>query len=287
MPKELTHWWIAYEALRGLPPDSQLGSLLHENLAAYLTGAILPDTLMHILRGPYAAQASLLADRFHAPAGNSYSPLAAYVERQQDIGPSAKASLIGVMAHMEADIIFHPFIYAQSGKDLGRHYRIETEIDVWLTRQQSAPPVRLLKDLLNEELLKTSSCLISDLLDPAGTIPPEAVRGAIASHSKIQEMYSDPFWQLVARFLGFFPGTPASRWQWLFYPPEMKEKREFVWPSNWIHPSNGKSRGDTPEGLLTDAVARLSNLLFEIDKNGLAAAIKKQPGENLITGLAN
>jgi len=54
MPKEILHWWLASAAQQRLPLDRATRQLLEEQQAAYLVGAVLPDTLLH-LRGRRAA----------------------------------------------------------------------------------------------------------------------------------------------------------------------------------------------------------------------------------------
>jgi hypothetical protein len=51
MPKELTHWILADRALAGLSDGSRLRGLIQEHHDCYLGGAVLPDTLLHHVRG--------------------------------------------------------------------------------------------------------------------------------------------------------------------------------------------------------------------------------------------
>ena len=82
MPKELTHWWLAAHAVQQLPADSLVRKLLHQEQQLYLTGAVLPDTLLHLVADRWSAAALASADRFHDPPGSSYQPLIRFLEGQ-------------------------------------------------------------------------------------------------------------------------------------------------------------------------------------------------------------
>ena len=58
MPKELTHWILADRALARLSEGSRLREILLNNHDCYLGGAVLPDTLLHLNRGPHATTAA-------------------------------------------------------------------------------------------------------------------------------------------------------------------------------------------------------------------------------------
>lgn len=286
MPKELTHWWIAGEAVRRLPLDRPTRQLLEEQQAAYLVGAVLPDSLLHLLSGPYSATARHLADAFHDCRQHSYAPLLNFLANQP-LPAEQQACLLGIATHIETDLVFHPFIYAQAGVDLGRHYRIETNLDLWLLKRNQRPPVTELRELLADEHSTAAAvAVLSGVFDPQKQLPDDSINEALRQHARLQARYGAPGWQLLARLLGLMPGTSFHRWQHLFYPYFWHNGRTIHWPDRWQHPGNGQERGDTPEGLLTEAITRISTLLRGVDDLGLAAALRRQPGENLLTGLS-
>jgi len=136
LPKEITHWILAEHALAGLGSESRLFGIIQANKNEYLGGAVLPDTLLHLFRGPYAAKSLDLAGRFHDTDVNSYLPLIKAESRLNNVIPDPYLScLLGVISHIIADSVFHPYIYAMAGMDdIGRHYQQETDIDVFLCR---------------------------------------------------------------------------------------------------------------------------------------------------------
>jgi len=287
MPKELLHWTAAAEAAKRLPHESSLRLLLDAHRNSYLLGAVLPDTLLHLLWGPYRETAFKLSDNFHAPPCNSYLPLYNFL-RSRDNDPLSQgtiATLLGVASHIESDITFHPFVYSQAGSKIAVHYRIETELDLWLLHAGITPPALLFTDLLTEESYNCAATVISAIFDPADKLPLDAVRQSINNHGRFQGMYGKPLWIITARVLGLIPGTPAKGWQWLFYPFDWKKGKETEWPESWKDPSDNRIRNEGPEELFATSVERIARLLMAVEREGIISAIEKQPGENLLTGL--
>lgn len=287
MPKELVHWWLAVTARTRLPLDRPTRHLLEEQQTAYLIGAVLPDTLLHLVRGPHRHTANQLSDAFHESRNHSYAPLLAFVARTSDLSPSQQACLLGIATHIETDTVFHPFVYALAGNDLGQHYRVETRLDLWLLHHKRLSHLWELQQLLEDESARTAAVqVLAGVFDPLGQLPREALDEALRRHGRIQARYGSGGWQLLARLLGLLPGTPFHRWQHLFYPYRSWQRgRPVQWPSRWQHPTTGNERGDTPEGLLVETITRITTLLRNVDEVGLLTALRKQPGENLLTGL--
>ncbi len=285
MPKELLHWWLATEAVRRLPLDRPARQLLEDQQAAFLTGAVVPDSLLHLLHSPYSETARQLADTFHDSSQHCYAPLLNFLDRQPDLSPADQACLLGIATHIEVDSIFHPFVYAQAGQNQGRHYRVETDLDLWLLHHGQRPPVLTLQDLMTDASHNAACRMLAGIFDPGGLLPAQSIDEALQQHARLQARYGSAGWQLLARILGLLPGTPFHHWQHLFYPSNWQAGRAVQWPRHWQHPGTGNQRGDTPEGLMTEAISRITTLLRNVDDCGMTAALRKQPGENLLTGL--
>ena len=278
MPKELTHWWLAAEAVQQLPLDRTIRQLLEEHQSAYLVGSVLPDTLLHLVRGPWSATALKLVQSFHEPPGNSFTPLLRYLEQHSPLSPAATACLLGVAAHMEADIAFHPYICALSGDDLGRHYQIETELDLYLLHTGRQPPAWRLQELLRKEVVEVAVSVLEGVFDPQSHLPRAVVQQTLHLHSRIQGMYGSPYWQLTARLLGMLPLPSLKRWQKLFYPLHWRKGQVRQWPARWRHRVTGQERGDTPDGLIVEACNRITGLLRKADEQGLVRCFREQIG---------
>lgn len=290
MPKELTHWWLAAHAQTQLPLDSPTRRLLAAEQPAYLVGAVLPDTLLHLVFGPWSATALRLARDFHEPPENSYTPLVRFVEQQEQKGavtPAVSACLSGVAAHIEADIIFHPYICSLSGNNIGLHYMYETDLDLWLLKGGKTPPVWRLKELLSDDVSNAVESVAQGLFDPAEELPRSAVRQALKLHGSIQGMYGSPGWQLLAKCLALLPIRSLRNRHKLFYPLGWQQGHHLIWPDCWTDPATGTEQHDTPKKLAAKAVERIRQMMCRVDEAGLLQALKEQPGENLITGVSS
>jgi len=284
MPKELTHWWLAAEAVRHLPLTLKVRHLLEQEQSAWLAGAVLPDTLLHLVLGPWSTTALQLAQVFHEPSENSFAPLARFAEKNSPLPPAVQACLLGVAAHMEADIVFHPYIYALSGNDMGLHYLYETELDLWILDNGNVPPVRRLKELLTDQVRESAVTVAQGIFDQKRELPRKTVGQALRLHSFIQGMYDSPGWQLLARCLALLPVSGLRCHQKLFYPLG-QHSCSLAWPGHWLQPATGQQKSDTPAELVTDAVNRIVRLLRTVEEDGMLSAFRQHTGESLITGV--
>lgn len=289
MPKELTHWILADRVLEHLSDDSRLRELILEHHDSYLGGAILPDTLMHPFRGPQARAARALAKRFHDTDGNSFDPLIRAEQHFPDVLPPANmACLLGVITHMQTDIVFHPFVFALTGTDgIGRHYRLETDMDVHFLQAGARPAVRHVADLMSPATRSLFADTCALLFDPDSQVPRQALEQALAVHCRFQGMYDRTFWKLAVRLAALLPGTPFREQRHLFYPlTGVREDRFGQEAVEWRHPVSKKLRRTSLEQLADEAVQRITTLFERIEAAGsLADALSDSPGENLLTGM--
>jgi hypothetical protein len=289
MPKELTHWILADRALAGLGNGSRLRELLLEHHDCYLGGAVLPDTLLHLTRGPHATTAMTLARQFHDTAGNSFAPL---IRAEQctpaGLPPATLACLLGVVTHMQADIIFHPFVYALTGTaGIGRHYRLETDMDVHFLKGGARLKVRHVADLMSPatRAILVDTCAL--LFDPDGRLPRQELERALALHCRFQGLYNRTFCKLAVRLAALLTGAPFREQRHLFYPLTCLRKDRFGEEAvEWRHPVSGEPRRMPLEQLADETVQRIVTLFVSIETEGsLADALSDSPGENLLTGM--
>lgn len=290
MPKELTHWLLADRAFAGLDNDCHLRSVIESHHSLYLGGAVLPDTLLHLLRGSHTATALTLAHTFHDTPGNSFAPL---IRGEQHFSAGLPAvmlaCLLGVLTHIVTDIVFHPFVFALTAADgIGRHYQIETDIDLHFTQSGVKSPVRHLADLIAPDTQEFFISAISLLFDPDDRVPRSALEQALADHCRIQAMYDANFWKLAVRILGSVLGSPYREQRHLFYPVLSAKTDRFALTNanGWRHPVSGELILTTLEELADQAVERISALFERINAAGsLAETLSENPGENLLTGM--
>lgn len=286
MPKELTHWMLAERALAALPPTSRLKGIIEQHRNAYLGGAVLPDTLAHIFRGPFHPTARVLGHRFHDATANSYEPLIRTERRFRDGVPAELMScLLGVISHMEADVALHPYVYAASGSDIGKHYRIETDIDVHFLQKGEAPTPRRLDRLLCPASRGAMVTAARHLFDPEEELPEEAMEQALELHCRFQGMYNRTLWKIAVRLLAKVCGAPFTEQRQLFYPMR-KGSGNGDAEVKWRHPESGEENSASLDDLARQAVERTVAVFGRIEESGtLAAALTDPPGPNLLTGL--
>ena len=281
---------LAERALAGLPDGGRLQRIIVQHRNAYLGGAVLPDTLAHIFRGPFHPTAGSLSHRFHNAGGNSYAPLIRAERRFPDGIPSALFScFLGVICHMEADMALHPFVYAATGNaGIGEHYRMETGIDVHFLQLGAAPAHRRLDRLLCASSKEAMLTAAGFLFDPEGELPRRALEHSLALHCRFQARYDRLFWKLAVRVLGRVCGSPFSEQLHLFYP--LRASREGMigagGNSKWRHPESGEMKRTSLDDLAREAVERTAAIFRRIEAAGtFAAALDTHPGANLLTGL--
>jgi hypothetical protein len=289
MPKELTHWILADRAMAGLSDSSRLRKLIQKHHDCYLGGAVLPDTLLHHVRGPHAATALALAKQFHDSAGNSFAPLILAEQQFPDgLPPAVLACLLGVITHMQADIVFHPFVYALTGTTgIGRHYRLETDMDVHFLRGGAQPAVQHVADLVSPATRPVLIDTCALLFDPRSQLPRQALEQALKHHCRFQGMYDRTLWKLAVGLASLLAGAPFREQRHLFYP--LPGKCRVKYENNaveWRHPVSGEPRRTSLEQLADDTVQRCTALFERLETEGsLAKVLTGSPGENLLTGM--
>ncbi len=291
MPKEISHWILAERTLNGLSGSSRISGIIRDNQSVYLGGAVLPDTLLHLIRGPHSRTALRLADRFHDARGNSFAPLINAAGRHPEgIPHDLLACLLGVVSHITADSVFHPYVYALTGVDaIGMHYRLETALDVHFMHRGSVPPARRLDGLITVQTRQTLVTAAAILFDPAGELPLAAIEHALELHCRYQSMYDRPLWKIAAVILGNLPGSPFRDQRHLFYPLDPSgaaHRRMIDQVREWRHPVSGATQKASVDDLAGETVEKTVAIFRRIDDLGsLAAALEESPGVNLLTGL--
>lgn len=290
MPKEITHWMVAERALAALPSGSSLKNILKQHRTAYLAGAVLPDSLLHIFRGPFHPTALNLGHAFHDQQGNSYAPLIRAEKAYADGFPHPLFSVfLGVISHMEADATLHPYVYAATGNGgIGEHYRLETGIDVHVLRRGFVPMQRRLEGLFSPATREALVTAAGHLFDPDKTLPRQALERSLELHCRFQRMYDRLFWKLAVRVLGRVVGSPFREQRHLFYPLHGAEVMPIAVSESgeWRHPETGEVRRETVDELVQKAVERTGAVFMRIEDMGsLTAALAEPPGRNLLTGL--
>jgi hypothetical protein len=189
---------------------------------------------------------------------------------------------------MQVDIVFHPFVYALTGTaGIGRHYRIETDMDIHFLKCGSGTKVRHVADLMSTAARSVLLDAGALLFDPDGRLPRQELERALKLHCRIQGLYDLTICKLAVRFAALLPGAPFSDRRHLFYPMAGLRKDSFGEAAvEWRHLVSGEPRRTSLEQLAADAVQRMTTLFERMEAAGsLAAVLTDSPGENLLTGM--
>jgi hypothetical protein len=199
------------------------------------------------------------------------------------------ACLLGVITHIETDIVFHPFVFALTGAaGIGRHYQIETDIDCCFLRSGMIPAITQMSDMISPDTRDTIISACALLFDPTGSLPRPVLEQALAEHCRVQTMYDKFFWKLAVRLLATIKGAPYRNQQHLFYPLLLSSGGTFNADRvvEWQHPASGEQQHGSLAELAGEAVQRTTRLFVRIEETGsLAAALGNSPAENMLTGL--
>ena len=284
MPKELTHWHIAREALqRGVPV--KVGEIIASNPALYYIGAVAQDIAYYDFSKPSEARIERVANQLHGMDGeNTLVPLSEMMDTalKQNNKQALLAFLLGMLTHFVADSTFHPMVYYMSGnyyaedpgersKAVFRHRLLETAIDLWL---ETVDPIEYPSDLMH-------------LWREAGDAGPQALklfvgyyaylgdknlirhfRKAWRNHRFLQTAFSwSTPWRMLALYRRF--GHPwVEQLEALFYPQPL-DLSFFDATMDWLHPVTGEPNKMTLKELYNLSVKKVIALFERLGTQSL------------------
>ena len=122
MPSVYTHYLVARETYKLLPPDLQ--ESLRPHLSLYFFGAQGADfCFFYRFANPRKRN---LGSYLHRKGGYDAFRLLQHFSRRDT---ALFAYALGFITHYAVDTVFHPFVYAVSGKSLLLHSRVEGALD--------------------------------------------------------------------------------------------------------------------------------------------------------------
>jgi len=284
LPKELTHWHIAREALqRGV--TAQVGKLIASNPALYYFGAIAHDIPFYDLSKPSEANIEKVANQFHGVDGeNTLEPLIKMMEMalRQNNKHTQLAFLLGMLTHFVADSIFHPMVYYMSGNYFAddpeeqsmavfRHRLLETAIDL---RLDAVDPIEYPYDLIH-------------LWREAGEAGPEAFKLLVGHYTQLGDkrtmthfkkawrnyrlLQTTYRWSTPLRILTLYRrfGHPAvEKYEALFYPQPLNLSF-FDSRLEWLHPVTGVPHETTLKELYDVSVEKVITLFERLSTQSI------------------
>jgi hypothetical protein len=302
MPKELTHWLIAQESLLALPPNSPVKLILAEYYNLFFAAAVLPDTPYYCV-GKKCIQVKHAVDYFHAAhQTNSFAPLTRVLETKPHLSFEAELSFTaGIISHIIADSVFHPFVSSLSGPESGqasrkntaRHRRLETEIDLLFMRKSILIGGNMLLRTYVDNLevhIDDLAVVLAVFFDSDNRLPPKIMKKSLRDHCLIQSLFYKKWPTIPLRILNMIKQDCTNHLLALSYrdteklPPLLNDQ-----PIKYKHPWTGHVLSTTMEHLKEEAVEKISPYLSMLqtvtNRLELKNTLKKLNGPSLITGL--
>lgn len=303
MPKELTHWTLAERALFELDDDSPLEKIIREHKHLFLIGAVLPDTPFYVISDPFARELRILGNGIHDTGENSYKPVARVFDTYRDnLPPGVIALMAGVLSHLCADIAFHPFVYYFcGGRNLVRHFRMESYIDLYFLEQENGPPLRYFRDLYpgfyhkgemdHQRFIDVLRCFFQ----ASPELPDTSLEKTLRVHARFQRQFDRRFVGWLVRVIGLLPGVRTREMAGLFYPPLKKpfcRKHPPLFPGDYRyrHPITGENHCRSLDQLADETVNDTVKLFRLMEAHldhpcKLSEELSRLEGPNLLTGL--
>jgi len=291
MPKEITHWLIASQAV-----DELKGSVVGDLLASYpfcmRLGAVFHDALFYNPYGSHAKYFLTLADEFHGAGGEDTYRLV------RDIFQSAKNSnnrepllafMVGVISHIQVDSSFHPLVYYVSGdydnpdpikraKAVGSHRRFESLMDLYFCggpselnkyplktylQRSEAPPPDLFEHALAQIIASKGWPNLSDVMARAFNL-----------FSLVQRLSHNQTLSLVLYGLDRFSPDLLRELIALFYGPQLNKKMPMMSdPITYKNPVTGQESTQRLKEIFQIAVEKTVKICNTIE----SAIINNEP----------
>jgi len=238
MPKEITHWLVSLktaEMLRG----TMIGDAALSNQNALILGAIFPDILYYLPNDPALSAYQEIAHFLHGNNGEDTYELIRQtlsVLKESPYRQEFLSFLLGVITHIQTDIVFHPMIYHLTGnyhdadpsrrnKAIEQHRRFECLLDLYFC---GGP--RRLKEYSIKFVLKDLELPLSQIMELLQQLKRRKVNlaemngvtiRALKNLRILQELYKNRL--LAGAFYiiaPFFPGA-VKETAALFYSPQL------------------------------------------------------------------
>ncbi len=286
MPRDITHWLVVEAVAAGLGGGSYEAPLERAPHLAKI-GAVFHDALFYVPRA-FQERFRSLADEFHGVAGEDTFRLIKGVARRiaglsgtEERRGELIAFLVGLIAHVTTDVVFHPFITYHTGLAEGgggrarsaatqAHRRLEALIDVCLLGG-----FERLKDYSLAAYLARAGNGVRDIYRTVGEIflPPDEtddfVRAMAASFerfAKAQRLFKNRL--LSGALFRLRPLFPAGLREIvaLGYAPQLtKLLPRVAGRLDYRHPVTGEELVTDLDALFQRAVAETMALCLELE----------------------
>ncbi len=302
MPKEITHWIIAKEALLSLQNSTPIKRAILNTENLYFCSATLPDT-PYYYRGKKGESLRISADRFHNHQQNSFSAFQQVLQSPTNLSFEAELSAIaGIISHIVTDAVFHPMICFLSGRESGpyrqkaiaKHRIFETSLDLFFLEQDESDAKLLLSQYVTDlEVDQKDLCtILSQLLGIHQETEIPLLVKSIKDHCFCQRQFNRvlPVWLL--NFINVLRPNQMDTLLALSYVYVKKASVPFSnKPINYRHPVTGDPYSKRFNELKDDAVLQIIEIFTALNKcsnrEDLRRLFQQICGPNLVTGLSD
>lgn len=262
MPASYTHHLVAAEALSTL--SSAVNNVISSHLPLYFFGAQGADfCFFYRFLNPKSKN---LGSYLHRQGGyTAFCTLKNFSAR--DLGLFAYT--LGFITHYAADVTFHPYVYAQSGKSPLKHARVEGALDMHFKRNNASPKYA---SLFHHKLTKEEEI---DLF---------VTYSAIALKCGFPALQKAAFLRAISLFNAYPPITSA------IFPSENSPTFQAAINAEnqpWKAPTTGAIYRDNADALFQKAVDFSKTLFVELLHciKGQTMPSKELFGKNYLTGI--
>jgi len=301
MPKEISHWTLAQKAFQAHCENSFPRQVIAGHPHLYYLGAILPDIPFYTLSFRSDHRLRDLANQWHDNRGSCLAPVIRLLSQYDTVAPPPVLALLsGVISHLCADMIFHPFVYYYSGIDnLIRHFRLESFLDVYYYSRLAPSERWELSRLWDGVEMDFPGILevMRRLFDPDGRVDLVEIKQAINDHCRIQPRFSKDGFRRLFRILALLPVDKCKEVYALYYPSlKSPGAPRFSRVFNYRHPLTGSDCTDSIATLEARYIERCveiqQKLYFSLGveavpalKEDMIRGLVEVEGNNLSTGV--
>ncbi|MCX7786721.1 MAG: zinc dependent phospholipase C family protein [Spirochaetes bacterium] len=289
MPKELTHWYLAKKISETILSLSNsdgtsiyptLCQCLREAPNTFLLGAVGPDFLFYYLYGPELNHFREAAMVLHGrDGGNTLRPFYSVVEASGGrFGSALGAFLLGYLAHVVADSVFHPLVLYTVGKGVGKsqyeHHVFESVLDLYVWEQwgQKYGIPRTLRELTRGmeqkgELSRERFLRLLGIVSFLGAdYCSKALRECLQRFERIQSWFWSAWASRGAKLLKLLNSNLAF-FEASFYQQRFYSFRDaFARILEYQHPVLGESHADTLDDLVGQTVKQFFTYTLRMEQ---------------------
>lgn len=240
MPKEVTHFMIIDAVSTQLKRDPFWYSLKEFKNELYL-GSIFPD-VFYFFKEKKRGELTLFPDFLHGSQGEDTLMIVKNTLKDiKHFDPHDKhhmqkvAFLIGVVSHIFADSLFHPFVYYHTGhyysddetirvKAIKEHRRIESLMDILFAQNRKKIRSYQISNMLNtsHHLLHLFDQVLKNMFKTYHHTYPLKLMDSYKRFHRIRKIYTCPIFQPILSFLDRYGSNKTKMITSLGYPNNLK-----------------------------------------------------------------